>query len=85
MTQQTLQDSVHDWQSDQGITDATMIAGQIEVLTEAVQALTEEQRTANLLAFQSNVEYSYVNRLRSPRSKQAQRLNRAIIERLGLA
>lgn len=52
MSAEALQASIHDWQSEEGITDATMVASQLEVLTEAVQALFYEQRTANLIALQ---------------------------------
>jgi hypothetical protein len=54
-------------------------------LAEATLALAYEQRTANLIAYQANVERSYVNALKSARSEQASALNRQITERLGLA
>jgi hypothetical protein len=52
---------------------------------EATLALAHEQRTANLIAYQANVERSYQNTLTRARSGQANELNRQIIERLGLA
>jgi hypothetical protein len=51
----------------------------------AALALAYEQRTANLIAYQANVERSYFQTLAKPRSGQANDLNRQIIERLGLA
>ncbi len=63
-------------------TDADTIAlGQLE----ATLALAHEQRTANLIAYQANVESSYFNKLTTSRSSQANDLNRQILERLGLA
>ena len=41
---------VHDWQSDEGLTDATSIAAVIEAHIEATLAIAYEQRTANLIA-----------------------------------
>lgn len=61
--------------------DAEVIAlGQLE----ATLALAYEQRTANLIAYQANVEQSYFKTLQKARSGQANALNRQIIERLGL-
>lgn len=51
----------------------------------ATLALVAEQQTANLIAYQANVEASYFQTLTKPRSGQANDLNRQIIERLGLA
>jgi len=85
MTQQTLQDSIHDWQSEEGITDATMVAGQIEILTEAVQALAYEQRTANLLAFErSQWEAWRQDELKPEGVELWSNAANQIIERLGL-
>ena len=62
--------------------DADVIAlGQLS----ATLALAHEQRTANLIAYQANVERSYQHTLTRSRSGQANELNRQIIERLGLA
>lgn len=44
------QEGVHEWQSEQGITDATLIAAALDAQTEATLALAYEQRTANLIA-----------------------------------
>lgn len=61
--------------------DSDVIAlGQLE----ATLALVHEQRTANLIAYQANVERSYHHTLTRHRSGQANALNRQIIERLGL-
>lgn len=43
-------DGVHDWQSDEGITDATLIASALIAQAEATLALVEQQRIANLIA-----------------------------------
>lgn len=53
--------------------------------TEATLTLAYEMRTANLIAYQANVEQSYHQTLTRARSGQANDLNRQIIERLGLA
>lgn len=47
------QEGVHEWQSEQGITDATLIAAALDAQTEATLALAYEQRTANLIALQA--------------------------------
>jgi hypothetical protein len=52
---------------------------------EALMAVAFEQRTANLIAYQANVEESYVNARKAARSENASALNKQIIERLGLA
>jgi len=54
------------------------------VQAHASLALVHEQRTANLIAYQANVERSYQHTLTRARSGQANELNRQIIERLGL-
>jgi len=46
------QEGVHEWQADEGSTDATNIAAAIDAQTEATLALAYEQRTANLMAFE---------------------------------
>lgn len=46
------QEGVHDWQSDEGMTDATLIATALDAQAEATLALAFEQRTANLIAMQ---------------------------------
>jgi hypothetical protein len=51
---------------------------------EATLAVAYAQHTANLIAYQANVERSYQNTLTRARSGQANELNRQIIERLGL-
>lgn len=57
-TARGLLDSVHDWQGQEGQTDATMIAVALEAQTVATFALeaqtarlADEARTANLIAF----------------------------------
>ena len=46
-----LMDSVHDYQSEQGITDATMVLSAIEALRTSTLELVEQQRIANLIAY----------------------------------
>ena len=43
-------DGVHEWQAEEGSTDATMIAVALDALTEAQLAVAYEARTANLVA-----------------------------------
>ena len=45
------QEGVHEWQSDEGLTDATSIATILDAQVEASLALAHEQRTANLIAY----------------------------------
>lgn len=47
-------DAVHDWQEQEGETDATLLATAIEAQAHATLALAEEQRTANLITFFKN-------------------------------
>lgn len=42
--------TVEDWMTDEGVTDATMLATVIDRQAEATLALAFEQRTANLIA-----------------------------------
>jgi hypothetical protein len=44
------QEGVHEWQSEEGSTEATNIAAALDAQTEATLALVYEQRTANLIA-----------------------------------
>lgn len=46
------QEGVHDWQGEEGSTDATQLATILDAQVEATLALAYEQRTANLLAFE---------------------------------
>lgn len=48
-------EGVHDWQADEGQTDATCIAAAIDANTEATLALAYEQRTANLIAYAAHL------------------------------
>lgn len=43
-------EGLHEWQAEEGQTDATCIAVAIDANTEATLALAFEQRTANLVA-----------------------------------
>ncbi|WP_125240688.1 hypothetical protein [Brevibacterium aurantiacum] len=43
-------EGLHEWQAEEGATDATCIAVAIDANTEATLALGFEQRTANLIA-----------------------------------
>ncbi|MFS0715512.1 hypothetical protein ABC337_04800 [Arthrobacter sp. 1P04PC] len=79
------QEGLHEWQSQEGETEASILVEAIDGQIEATLALTYEQRTANLIAYQANVEASYAKAPLKPRSDNAQRLNQTIIERLDLA
>lgn len=50
------QEGVHEWQSEEGLTDATNIAAILDAQVEATLALAYEQRTANLLMLWANPE-----------------------------
>lgn len=43
-------EGVHDWQIEEGMTDATFLATAIDAQAQATLALAFEQRTANLIA-----------------------------------
>lgn len=43
-------EGVHDWQAEQGQTDAVLICAALDVQAQATLALAYEQRTANLIA-----------------------------------
>jgi len=44
------QEGIHEWQAQEGQTDATLICAALDAQTEATLALAYEQRTANLIA-----------------------------------
>lgn len=46
-------EGVHEQQSDEGMTDATLIATALDAQIHATLALAYEQRTANLIAWNS--------------------------------
>lgn len=46
------QEGVHDFQSEEGLTEATVLMAAVDAQTEATLALAFEQRTANLIAMQ---------------------------------
>ena len=76
MPNPTLQDSIHEWQADEGQTDATMLTGQLEVIAE-------ELRTANMIAY-LNVASQY--RLAwAPSETVLKAVQARVEERLGLA
>ena len=52
------QEGVHDWQSEEGSTDATNLAAALDAQTEATLALAYEQRTANLIAWTTSEGYA---------------------------
>lgn len=43
-------EGLHEWQGDEGMTDATLIGTAIDANTEATLALAHEKRTENLIA-----------------------------------
>jgi len=53
------QEGVHEWQSEEGLTDATNIAAALDAQTEATLALAYEQRTANLIAYEAGLSQAF--------------------------
>lgn len=49
-------EGVHDWQSEEGATDATNLAAALDAQATATLALAYEQRTANLIALYNMTE-----------------------------
>jgi hypothetical protein len=72
MPKQTLQDVVHEWEGETGVTDATMLATQLEVIAD-------ELRTANLIALANS---KWAKGMGWP---TIEKLGKVIDERLGLA
>ena len=66
------QGGVHEWQAEEGQTDATLIAAIIDAHVEATLAVAYEQRTANLIAWAAG-------------GQPTPELREMIAERLGLA
>lgn len=65
--------------------DAGDTAAVARAQVSATLALVEAQETANLIAYQANVEASYATKLLKPRTADALALNQAILDRLGLS
>jgi len=77
------QEGVHEWQSEEGLTDATNIAAALDAQAEATLALAYEQRTANLIAAFADLgaeDVTYLGLLVDGR-----KLAQKIVERLDLA
>lgn len=77
-----MQEGVHDWQSEQGETDETMICTAIDALVESNLAVAYEQRTANLLTLTG--QFAGDTGLSEGERKQVMQLQAAILERLDL-
>lgn len=81
------QEGVHEWQSQEGDTDATNIAAVLDAQTEATLAVAYEQRTANLIALYS-MDDGPVRGMVSNGGMNAENWDdvaKQIVERLGLA
>lgn len=70
-------EGVHEWQGEEGATDATCIAMAIDANTEATLALAFEQRTANVIAMAAQCTANGRKELGQPFIAEA-------IERLGM-
>lgn len=46
-------EGVHDWQSDEGLTESTAIATALDAIAQSNLAIAYEQRSANLIAMQA--------------------------------
>lgn len=77
-----MQEGVHDWQSEQGETDTTMICTAIDALVESNLAAAYEQRTANMLAL---IGQMVDKKMDAAGLALAERLSEQILERLDLA
>lgn len=73
-------EGVHDWQTEQGQTDATLICAALDVQAQATLALAYEQRTANLIAALDQVspqDYAWLKEARdNPESDKGKQLAR---------
>ena len=74
------QEGVHEWQAEEGSTDATNLAATLDAQVEATLALAYEQRTANLIAL-----YADANNGAVTSGVDYGKLADQIKERLGLA
>lgn len=79
----SIMDSVHDWQSEEGSTDATLLTASLDALRHAT--LAEQQRIANLIILANGARAEY-----GVTGEQATKqffidLNQQIREGLGLA
>lgn len=80
------QEGVHEWQSEEGITDATNLAAVLDAQTEATLALAYEQRTANLMAFERSQWDAWKDNSLNEEGKALwQKAADQILERLDLA
>jgi len=77
------QEGVHEWQAEEGSTDATNIAAALDAQTEATLALAYEQRTANLIAAFGNMMDGEIDTFLGERV-DGYELAKQIQQRLGL-
>ncbi|UUG70049.1 hypothetical protein SEA_ZUCKER_90 [Arthrobacter phage Zucker] len=71
------QEGVHEWQGEEGSTEATNLSAALDAQTEAALALAYEHRTANLIALHAALRERRDNR-------QALELLNVIKERLDI-
>ncbi|UYL88378.1 hypothetical protein SEA_EVEPICKLES_91 [Arthrobacter phage EvePickles] len=84
------QEGVHEWQAEEGSTDATNLAAALDAQTEATLALAYEQRTANLIALWSKPQVTMQDINGNPmthsiNTDKVGQLLHEILERLGAA
>lgn len=75
-------EGVHEWQSHEGTTDATLICTALDALMESNLAVAYEQRTANLLTLLGQLQDL---ELTDEGKARANKLADAVDERLDLA
>lgn len=82
----SMQEGVHDWQSETGQTDATMISTALDALVESNLAVAYEQRTANLLVWAEQArQMMAAGETEALQHPFIEKLERDIAERLDLA
>lgn len=79
------QEGVHEWQGEEGSTDATNLAAILDAQVEATLALAYEQRTANLIALWNMDEPSALGLNNAGAMRDWDGVAKRVVERLGLA
>lgn len=78
-------EGIHEWQGEEGMTDATLICTALDALVESNLAVAYEQRTANLLALHGQMILTLdANKGNEEAMEEAEKLTQAIAERLDL-
>lgn len=79
-----LQEGVHDWQGEEGQTDATMICTALDALVESNLAVAYEKRTENLLTLVGQMIIGK-EQLSEGERAEVMKVQAQIVERLDLA